>query len=132
MLTRTFAVITSALIAATDVTGTWSATAESRFPSGKVETHSLVFVFVQTGSALTGSVGPDASHQLPIDRGRAANDSLTFDCKWGNGALLHFQLVVKGAELQGKAEGEASQVPADPGPNYTNTVYLSLKRADQR
>jgi hypothetical protein len=117
------------LLAAGDVTGTWSATAETRFPSGKIETHQLVFVFAQTGSALTGSVGPDAKHQLPIDRGKVANDSLTFDCKWGNGALLHFVLVVKDGGLQGTAEGDASQVPKDAGPDYTNTIHLTLKRA---
>jgi hypothetical protein len=117
------------LLAPGDVTGTWSATAETRFPSGKIETHQLVFVFAQTGSALTGSVGPDAKHQFPIDRGKAANDSLTFDCKWGNGALLHFVLVAKDGGLQGMAEGDSAQVPKDPGADYTNTIYLSLKKA---
>jgi hypothetical protein len=118
------------LLATTDVTGTWSATAETRFPSGKVETHPLVFVFAQSGAVLTGSVGPDGKHQLPIDHGRVTNDTLKFDCKWGNGALVHFLLVPTSGGLQGTGEGDAAQVPKDPGPDFTNTFYLTLKRSE--
>jgi hypothetical protein len=112
----------------TDVNGTWSADAETRFPSGKIKNHPLVFVFKQSDTLLTGSLGPDATHQFPIDRGRVAHDSLMFDCKWGNGALLHFRLAAHGSEITGIAEGDRSQLPADPGPNFTNTIYLTLKR----
>ena len=116
------------LIAAADVTGTWSGLAESRFPSGKVETHNLVFMFKQSGGALTGSVGPTRDHQLPIDKGRISGDSVLFDCKWGNGVLLHFAMVVVGDEIRGQADGDAAQAPAGSDENHTNTIYLTLKR----
>jgi hypothetical protein len=126
MLKNALALLIS--IAASDVSGTWSATAETRFPSGRVDTHALTFVFSEDGTKLTGSVGPDAKHQFPIEGGRIKNDSLSFDCKWGNGALLHFHLVSKDSVIQGTAEGDAAQVPKDPGPDYTNTIYLTLKK----
>ena len=126
-----FTLLAAVWLGATNVTGTWSATAESRFPSGKIETHAMVFVFKQDSSSLTGSVGPDAAHQFPIDNGLVVNDSLKFDCKWGNGALLHFALTVRGDSIEGRADGDAKQMPANPGSNFTNTVYLRLKRADK-
>jgi hypothetical protein len=122
--------VLAVLTGSADVTGTWSATAETRFPSGKVETHPLTFVFKQTDTSLIGSVGPDAAHQFPISKGRAVHDSLTFDCKWGNGALLHFALVAKGKSLEGLAEGDSAQVPANPGPNYTNRILLTLRKVE--
>jgi hypothetical protein len=118
-------------MATSEATGTWSAVAETRFPNGNVETHDLTFVFKQSGSELTGSMGPNTQQQFPIENGKVVSDTLTFDCKWGNGALLHLRLVNKGQTMEGQAEGDAKQIPADPGPNFTNTVYLTLKRSDK-
>jgi hypothetical protein len=128
MIRIAFVLAAFSWLLASDVTGTWAATAETRFPSGKVETHSLTFVFTQTGTVLAGSVGPDLGHQFPIENGKAVNDSLTFDCKWGNGALLHFLLVAHADAIEGQAEGDAKQVPVNPGPNFTNTIFLTLRR----
>lgn len=128
MMKLAMTLLAALALSATDATGTWDAVAETRFPSGKVESHSLTFAFKQDGAALTGSVGPTVQHQIPIDKGRVSGESLFFDCKWGNGALRHFVLVAAGDSLRGQAQGDASQVPAHPDENYTNTIYLTLTR----
>jgi hypothetical protein len=67
--------------------------------------------------------------QLPIANGRVVHDSLTFDCKWGNGTLLHFALGAHGDEIQGQGRGDEKDVPKNPDENYTNVFYLTMKRA---
>ena len=126
------ALLAGASFLSSDVSGIWTATAEARFPSGKVETHPMVFIFRQQDTLLTGSVGVDAAHQLPIANGRVVRDSLTFDCKWGNGTLLHFALGARGDEIQGQGRGDEKDAPKNPDENYTNVFYLTMKRASSR
>jgi hypothetical protein len=68
------ALLASASFLSFDVSGVWSGTAEARFPSGKVETHSMGFIFKQQDTLLTGSVGVDAAHSC---RSRMAASSTT-------------------------------------------------------
>ena len=65
---------------ASDVTGTWSGTFKV---SGGDHSVPQMIIFKQDGVKLTGSAGPDAGEQYPIDNGKVEGDRLTFELTSG-------------------------------------------------
>jgi len=88
---------TSALAA--DFTGNW---AGDGLAQG--ESHPLYFVIKQAGANVTGSGGPDATEQHPMQNGKVEGDKLSFDVPVGNKGMLHFDLAVDGEGLKGTVE----------------------------
>ena len=63
-------------IAAADATGTWTGTLTPAGDNGPRPAH---LVLKQEGDKLTGTAGPDAGEQRPIQNGKAENGTLTFE-----------------------------------------------------
>ena len=66
-----------------DVTGKWSGSFKV---SGGDHSTPQIVILKQDGNRLTGSVGPDASEQYPIENGRVDGDHVRFELtsgEWG-------------------------------------------------
>jgi hypothetical protein len=104
---------TSALAA--DFTGSWSG---QGVMDG--ESHTVYVVLKQDGASLSGSVGPNASHQQPIKKGTVEGDKVVFDFSPDGEGIIHFELKADGDALKGTAE-----LHRDDG---TQSAALTLKR----
>jgi len=66
--------------AAVDVTGTWSGTFKV---SGGDHNVPQIIILKQDGNKLTGSAGPDAEEQYPIENGKVEGDRVRFELTSG-------------------------------------------------
>jgi hypothetical protein len=80
---------------AADVTGNWSGEGQA-----DGETHPLYFVLKEDGKTLSGSGGPSASQQRPIQNGKVEGGKISFDLALPN-VSLHFELAPGEGGLQG-------------------------------
>jgi hypothetical protein len=108
--------LAAATLTAADATGTWTGTLT---PSDGQPGPAHV-VLKQEGDKLTGTAGPDASEQHPIQNGRAENGTLTFELQTGD-TLMKVTLAQKGDEMTGSA--------ARAREDRTQTATIALKRA---
>jgi hypothetical protein len=112
ILLLTFA---AASLIAADATGRWTGTL---IPPGGGE-HPALLVLKQDGVKLTGTAGPDASEQIPIENGKAENGSLTFQIS-KDSTIMKFTLKHEGDEITGDITRERE--------GETQTAKLSVKR----
>lgn len=82
---------------AADVTGKWSGSFTD--PGG--DTQSAYIVLKQTGTAITGSGGPDENQQWPIEKGKFEGNKLTGEVRADNGGVYRIALVLDGDHLKG-------------------------------
>jgi hypothetical protein len=108
--------IVAVCMAAGDVSGNWSGT----FTDTENQSHSIYMVFKQDGATLTGSGGPDAEKQHPMQNGKIDGDKLTFEVPAGGGTF-YFDLKLAGNEIKGDLELK--------GQDETHRAKVSLKRA---
>ena len=107
---------TGALMAA-DASGKWTG---QLIPSdGDGSGRPALLVLKQDGVTLTGTVGPDASEQHPIQNGKVENGKLTFEVP-REGMLMKFALKQDGDEMTGDIERERE--------GQKQTAKLSVKR----
>ncbi|PYX73393.1 MAG: hypothetical protein DMG78_09265 [Acidobacteria bacterium] len=81
-MNRTIAVVTLLVASATasDLTGKWSGTFKV---DGGDHTVPQLFILKQQGKTLTGSGGPNAGEQYPIENGRIDGDETRFELTTG-------------------------------------------------
>jgi hypothetical protein len=89
----------AASLIAADATGRWTGTLTASTPDGSQQ-HPALLVLKQDGVKLTGTAGPDASEQIPIENGKAENGSLTFQISKDT-ATMKFTLKQEGDEIKG-------------------------------
>jgi hypothetical protein len=106
--------LTAATALAADITGTWTATAQS--PNGDFQ---LTFTFKQDGANLTGTVQGPQGDALPISNGKVDGDKFTFDVSL-NGFTIHHACTVTGDEIKMSAKSDSADFPG---------MDLTLKRA---
>lgn len=106
----------SPALAATDVTGTW--TAQMQGPNGDM---TLTFHFKQDGDKLTGTVessmGGDA---FEISNGKIDGDKISFDTSF-NGMSINHVGTVSGEQIKLSAKSDDGQMPP---------MDFTLKRAE--
>ena len=73
----------------------------------------------QEGSKLTGTAGPNAGEQHPMQEGKAENGSLTFELAAGSG-MMKFKLKQEGDEIKGDVTRERQ--------GEKKTAKLAVKR----
>ncbi len=104
ILSLTFALFAaSAILLAADATGTWTGTFTVNGDSP--EPRPALLVLKQDGDRLTGTAGPDASQQMPIEKGKVEDGKLTFEVAAGE-SIMKFALVLNGDELSGEIQRE--------------------------
>lgn len=91
---------------AADVSGSWTGTFAIHFLDGRVADDTAWLVLQQSGSAVTGTVGPKSSQQGPIRDVSLSGDTLKFVADSTHGKVLNFVLRREGEKLSGEANGE--------------------------
>ena len=88
-----------------DFDGTWSGSFDIHFPDGRVVKDSALLRLQQSGTTVTGTVGPKAEQQGPIREGVASGSDLQFVADSTPGKVLQFVLKRSGERLSGEATG---------------------------
>jgi hypothetical protein len=104
---------------AAEVTGKWSGSAAVQTPDGPKDA-TAAFVLKQSGAEVTGTAGPNAERQAPIQNGKIADGKMTFELATPDGAVIKFDLTVDGDRMKGEANAEAS--------GQRMNIKLDLKR----
>jgi hypothetical protein len=108
----------------TNVSGKWNGTLTRSFPDGKSQAIDWMSDLTQKGKVLTGTTGPNAERQWPIEAGGAVNGSkVTFKVQQPNGPMRTFTLTVVKGRLQGEMLAEAQ------GQSFTAKVDLGRAKA---
>jgi hypothetical protein len=110
------ALFTATLAMAADVSGNWSGTITPETGEGP---QPLYLVLHQSGDQLTGTGGPSAAEQHPMQNGRVQGDRLTFEVSAGKGTFV-FDLKMTGDEIRGDLQIKDDQ--------QTIGTKVSLKR----
>jgi hypothetical protein len=84
--------------AAADVSGTWAGSLKGSGPDG--QDGGVTLVLKQAGTEITGTAGPSADHQMPIQKGKIEGDKIALEVPVGDG-LFKFELVVEGEHIKG-------------------------------
>jgi hypothetical protein len=101
VLTAVWLSVVLALVAsAADVSGTWSGTLKISGPDGQIQDDTIHLILKQDGGKLTGTAGPSAGEQLPIEKGAVDGDKITMEVPIPNGAF-QFVVALEGDHLKG-------------------------------
>jgi hypothetical protein len=95
--------ITAALAltaAAADVTGKWSGSFKITTPDGQVRDDTVMLVLKQDGAEITGTAGPNADQQMPIQKGKIDGDKIALEVAVGEGTFK-FDVVLEGDHIKG-------------------------------
>lgn len=87
-----------------DLTGKWSGSFIITMDGETKDTEAFM-VLKQTGSELTGTAGPDANQQWPIEKGKVEGSKATFEVN-ADGPVLKFELTLAEGHLKGDAKAE--------------------------
>jgi hypothetical protein len=102
------AITLAAQTAAPNLTGTWTGGFVIQTESGPDEDE-MHLVAKQTGTDFTGTAGPSADRQWPIQKGKVATTkegtAVSFDVA-SDGPLIHFELKLVDGHLKGTAKAE--------------------------
>ena len=85
---------------AADVTGTWSGGLKVTGPDGQVQDDTIHLILKQDAGKLTGTAGPSADQQLPIDKGVVDGNKVTLEVAVGQG-VFKFELALDADHLKG-------------------------------
>jgi hypothetical protein len=108
----------TALIAA-DATGVWVGSLIVPGPEGGERSGPAHLVLKQEGTKLTGTGGPRAGEQHPIQNGVVADGNVTFEMS-SEGGLMKFSLRLDGDDLAGTVTRERE--------GRTESARLAVKR----
>ena len=90
--------------AAADVTGNWTGSFSMTSSSGESKDGEALLVLKQTGSEITGTVGPNEDERHTIAKGKIEGDKITLETAEGDqGPVIKFELVVEGDRIKGNA-----------------------------
>jgi hypothetical protein len=107
-----------ALVAAADsnITGKWTGSFNMSGPEGQTKETTALLVLKQTGTDITGTVGPDEGEQHTITSGKIDRDKITLVAE-GEGRTVKFDLVLAGDRITGDVnismEGETRKAKID-------------------
>ena len=115
-------VLAALAVAATadDVTGTWSGSFNATNPSGETRESTAFFVFKQSGTDITGTVGPNEGDQVAIQKGKIDGRKITLEADH-QGHILKFALELVAAD---RITGDA-QMSQD---SQTATAKIDVSR----
>ncbi len=89
-------------VAAGDVSGKWSGSFDMIGPNGEIKTTTAMFVLKQSGTDVTGTVGPDEHEQFAIQTGKIDGGKVTLVAD-RDGRTIKFDLVLAADRLTGEA-----------------------------
>ena len=102
---------------AADLTGKWTGTMTRTAPDGRSQAIDWMFDLTQKGKVLTGTTGPNAERQWPIEKGGAVDaGKITFKVQQPDGPMRTFTLTLVKDRLQGEMLAELN------GQSFTTKV----------
>jgi len=107
-----------ALVATPDrnVTGKWSGSFNVATPDGQAKESTAFLVLNQSGSEITGSVGPNEGEQHTIKKGTIEGDKIMILVE-DEGRVINFDLVVSADRIKGDVnmshEGQTEKAKLD-------------------
>ena len=105
-----------------NLTGTWTGTLTRTAPDGRTQSIEWMLVLTQKDKVLTGTSGPNAERQWPIEKGGAVDgDKVTFKVQQPDGPMRTFTLKVVKDRLQGEMLAELK------GQSFTAAVDVGRK-----
>jgi hypothetical protein len=114
-----FLVLAAVAIAATadaDVTGKWSGSFNLTGPNGETKETTALLVLKQTGTEISGTVGPDEGERIEIQKGKIEGDKIVLEVAQ-DGATMTFALVLAADRITGEArmsrEGQTAHAKVD-------------------
>ena len=87
-------------IADTNVTGKWSGSFNVMDENGGTKESTAVLMLKQSGSEITGTVGPDEGEQHAITKGKIDGDKITLESADGN-VSIKLDLALAGDRITG-------------------------------
>jgi hypothetical protein len=90
----------------TTLTGKWTGTLTRTAPDGRTQSIEWMCNLTQKGKVLTGTSGPNAERQWPIEKGAVAGEKVTFQVQQPEGPLRTFTLTLVKGRLQGDMRAE--------------------------
>ena len=100
------AALASATVADVDVTGKWSGSFHMTGPNGETKETGALFMLKQSGSEISGTVGPTEDEQFPIQKGKIEGDKITLEADH-EGHTLKIDLVLAADRITGEAHMSA-------------------------
>lgn len=101
------------------LTGKWTGTMTRTAPDGRTQAIDFLFDLTQKGKVLTGTVGPNAERQWPIEKGAVDARKVTFRVQQPDGPLRTFTLTLVKDRLQGEMlaefQGQSFTAKVDAG-----------------
>ena len=85
---------------ASDLTGTWSGSLKVAGPDGQVQDDTIHLVLKQEGPKLTGTAGPSADQQWPIDKGIVTGNKATLELP-AMQRVFKFEIALEAEHLKG-------------------------------
>ncbi len=108
----------------TNLTGKWTGTLTRAAPDGRTQSIAFMFDLTQKGTVLTGTAGPNADRQWPIEKGGAVEGTkVTFKVQQPEGPMRTFTLALVEGRLQGEMLAELD------GQSFTTKVDLGRDKA---
>ena len=107
-----------ALVAApdTNVTGKWTGSFNMTTPNGDTKESTAFLILNQSGSEITGSVGPNEGEQHTIKKGKIEDDKITLLVE-DEGRVINFDLVFAADRIKGDVkmshEGQTATAKLD-------------------
>jgi len=99
-----------------DVTGKWAGAFNMTGPNGETNDSTAVLTLKQSGTQITGTVGPSADEQAPIQNGKIEGSKITMEAEH-QGHLIKFDLVVASDRITGdanmSADGQTAKAKLD-------------------
>jgi hypothetical protein len=96
--------LATVLLAANDLTGKWSGSFNITM-DGETRDDVIYLILKQTGAELTGTAGPNAERQWPIQKGKVEGNKVMFEVQTEQ-PLIKFELTLADGQLKGEAKAE--------------------------
>lgn len=109
---------------AADLTGKWTGTLTRTAPDGRTQSIDWICDLTQKGKVLTGTTGPNAERQWPIEKGGSVDaGKITFKVQQPDGPIRTFTLKLVKDRLEGEMLAERD------GQSFTTKVDLGRAKA---
>jgi hypothetical protein len=100
------AALTVAAVADVDVTGKWSGTFNMTGPNGETNEGTALLILKQSGTDISGTVGPSEDEQFPIQKGKIEGEKITLEADH-DGHTMKIDLVLAADRITGEAHMDA-------------------------
>ena len=107
---------------AADLTGTWEGSFDISGPGGQTQSDRCYMRLQQSGTRITGTVGPSKHVQWKIQNGKTDGTRITLEARPPAGGSLVFDLRLADDRIKGEARGENQGLTITAKVNLTRTA----------